>query len=58
VDFVDYVKKWRKLKKIIYDQKPEMNNSVLNLILEYSILAYLNANSVGEDRRFLDEDFQ
>jgi len=34
-----------------------MNNSLLNLILEYSILAYLNANRVGEDRRFLDEDF-
>jgi len=45
-----------KIKKLMFDLMKETPNSVLNIILEYSILAHLNANNVGEDRRFLDED--
>jgi len=30
-------------------------NSILNVIIEYCILAALNATGVGEDRQFLDD---
>jgi len=49
--------KMAKIKRIMFDLMGDVSNNVLNVILEYCILAHLNASGVGEDRRFLDEDF-
>jgi len=50
------MKKMTKIKKLMFDLMGIVSNNVLNLVLEYYVLAQLNAKNVGEDRRFLDDD--
>jgi len=45
-----------KIKKLMFDIMGYVSNSVLNLVIEYCMLSHLNANGVGEDRSYLDEN--